>query len=119
MGEYDDFLLEQRVRFGGLLDAYASLLSERQRVACETLLEGDLSVPELGDALGMTRQGAHDLLRRSRDRLEEIERVLGLLELRERHEGLLAIIAKAESSLPQDFVEGLKDAGLLPAGKGE
>ena len=114
----DDFLLERRVRFGALFDAYATLLSEKQRGACEMLLEGDLSVVELGDALGMTRQGAHDLLRRSRDRLEEIEEALGLLDLRERHEALLDAIAE-EKSLSDDFIGKLENAGLLPAGKGE
>ena len=118
MRAYDDFLLERRVRFGALFDAYATLLSEKQRGACEMLLEGDLSVVELGEALGMTRQGAHDLLRRSRDRLEEIEGALGLLDLRERYETLLEMLAE-EKSLPGGFIDKLKDAGLLPAGKGE
>jgi len=115
----DDFLLERRVRFGALFDSYATLLSEKQRGACEMLLEGDLSIVELAEALSMTRQGAHDLLRRSRERLEEIENALGLLDLRERYDALQCAIMEAGAALPPGFAQGLKDAGLLPAGKGE
>lgn len=118
MDGYDDFLLlEERIRFGGLFDAYSSLLSGRQRTACEMLMEGDLSVAELGEALGVTRQGAHDLLKRSRERLEEIESNLRLLELRERHQALVDAISDAQMQLPGGFVDILRDAGLLQVGK--
>ncbi len=77
----DDLLLEQRVRFCALFDLYAPLLTERQRVTCEMMLRDDLSVSELGDELGVTRQGVHDLVRRTRGHLEKIEADLGLNQL--------------------------------------
>jgi predicted DNA-binding protein YlxM (UPF0122 family) len=107
----DEVLLEQRVRFGELFDLYSSLLTEKQRTACELVLRGDLSIAELGVELGMTRQGAHDLVKRSRDFLEELERSLGLREIRGKLESLVAIIAEAD--LPQEFMERV--SGLLGA----
>lgn len=99
----DDLLLEQRVRFGELFDLYSSLLTEKQRLSCELMLRGDLSIAELGEELGMTRQGAHDLIRRSRELLEEIERNLGLCELKERHKTLIALIEERRLELPPDL----------------
>lgn len=99
----DDFLLGRRVRFGELFDLYASLMTEKQRYACGLLLQGDLSLAELGEELGMTRQGAHDLIRRSRDILEEIERNLGLFAMKERHRALIGLIEANRSSLPPEL----------------
>jgi predicted DNA-binding protein YlxM (UPF0122 family) len=118
----DDMLLESRVRFGELFDAYSSLLTERQRTACELILSGDLSTAELAGELEMTRQGAHDLARRSREYLEEIERSLGMLALKSRYEALLNLIAENESSLPEGFlseVRSIAGSDGAPAGRGD
>jgi len=111
----DDILLEQRVCFGELFDLYSPLLTEKQRTACGLLLAGDLSVAEVGEELGMTRQGAYDLVRRSREALEEIEGHLRLREIKGRYEALSAAIRAAERDLPRDFFHSI--AGLL-AGEG-
>ena len=112
----DDVLLEQRVRFGEFFDLYSSLLTKRQRVACELLLRGDLSLAELAVELGMTRQGAHDLIKRSRDYMEEMERNLKLREIKWKLESLSSIII--ESDLPRSFLDRV--SGLLsPEGESE
>lgn len=101
----DELLLEQRVRFGELFDLYSSLLTEKQRSSCESMLRGDLSIAELAGELGMTRQGAHDLIRRSRELLEEIERNLGLFRIKERLRDLIGLIEDNRSKLPPDLTE--------------
>jgi predicted DNA-binding protein YlxM (UPF0122 family) len=108
----DDLLLEQRVRFGELYDIYSSLLTEKQRVACEFLLKGDLSIAELGEELGTTRQGAHDLVRRARDFLEGLERDLGLLGLRSRCEELREFARARGDCLPEELL--VMTEALLP-----
>jgi predicted DNA-binding protein YlxM (UPF0122 family) len=84
---------------------YSSLLTEKQRVACEMLLRGDLSVAELGEEMGTTRQGAHDLIRRSREFLDDIERELGLLRLTGLCSELESLIAENRHNLPAGFVQ--------------
>ena len=96
--------LVERVRFGELFDAYADILTEKQREVCGLILGGDLTIAELGEELGVSRQGAHDLVRRSRDRLEEIEGALGLLELRKNYETLLGLILENASALPDELL---------------
>ncbi|MDR3255916.1 MAG: DNA-binding protein [Synergistaceae bacterium] len=105
----DDILLEQRVRFGELFDIYSSLLTERQRAVCGLLLEDDLSLAEAGEALGMTRQGAHDLVRRSRENLDAIERDLGLHGLMRRCGELSLFVRESGVSLPGEFVDRVEN----------
>ena len=105
----DDQLLEQRVHFCALFDLYSSLLTGKQRAACELFLQGDLSTGELGTELGMSRQGAYDLIRRSRDSLYEIERELGLLALKECHETLICMIMESRSDMPEALMKKIDD----------
>ncbi|MDR1132665.1 MAG: DNA-binding protein [Synergistaceae bacterium] len=100
-----DAVLFERVRFGELLDAYSDILTKKQRDVCAALLLGDLTAAEIGSSMGTTRQGAYDLLKRSRDRLEEIERCLGLVKLRKSHDALLAAIREEKAVLPRRFME--------------
>ena len=97
--------LVERVHFGELFDAYADILTEKQREVCDLLLGGDLTVAELAVELDVSRQGAHDLVHRSRERLEEIEDALGLLELRKRYETLVGLIRDNAPALPDEFME--------------
>jgi len=108
--------LVERVHFGELFDAYADILTEKQREICELLLGGDLTVAELAIELEVSRQGAHDLVRRSRERLDEIEDALGLLKLRKRYEALVGVIRDNASALPDEFMERVsKYTGRLNA----
>ena len=97
--------LVERVHFGELFDAYSDILTEKQREVCDLLLGGDLTVAELAVELEVSRQGAHDLVHRSRERLEEIEDALGLLELRKRYETLVELIRDNASTLPDEFMD--------------
>jgi predicted DNA-binding protein YlxM (UPF0122 family) len=105
--ELDAVLLE-RVRFGELFDAYSPILTEKQREVCELLLEEDLSVAELGEALGTSRQGAYDIARRSLERLDDIERSLGLLKLRRMHDSLVSLIKENRDILPGEFLDSVR-----------
>jgi predicted DNA-binding protein YlxM (UPF0122 family) len=100
-----DAILLERVRFGKLFDVYSPILTEKQREACGLLLGEDLSASELGEELGMSRQGAFDLAKRSLERLGEIESALGLLELIETHKSLLSLIEANAHNLPGEFVD--------------
>jgi predicted DNA-binding protein YlxM (UPF0122 family) len=103
-----DVVLKNRVHFGELFDAYSTMLTEKQSALCDLLLGQDLSIAELGLELGMTRQGAYDLLKRSRERLEEIESSLGLLKLREAYESLARLINDNAPVLPEEFMNKVK-----------
>ena len=67
-------VLERRIRVSRLYDLYGPLLTERQLRELD-----DLSLSEISDELSISRQGVSDQLSRVRERLEEIESLLGML----------------------------------------
>jgi predicted DNA-binding protein YlxM (UPF0122 family) len=112
-GEFcDEALLEQRVRFCELFDVYAPILTARQRAVCELMLRDDLSASELADELGVTRQGVHDLVRRTREHLEKIERELGLKKLLDDRDELARIVKRHEGALPREFLDEIMNLNL-------
>src|SRR5699024_6509185 len=62
-----------------LFDFYGKLLSERQYTSIELYYIYDLSLAEIGDELGISRQGVYDTLKRAEQNLYEYENVLGLV----------------------------------------
>lgn len=62
-----------------LFDYYADLLSQKQRTCFDLYYNQDLSLSEIADELGITRQGVHESLTRAERALESYERTLGCI----------------------------------------
>ena len=73
-----------------LFDFYGELLTEKQRTYCELSCNQDLSLAEIADLCGISRQGVHDALSHAEASLRGFEKALGCAErdalLRERVE---------------------------------
>ncbi len=63
-----------------LFDFYGELLTEHQRRVYEDALYNDLSLGEIAQEQGISRQGVHDLIRRCDRILQEYESKLHLVE---------------------------------------
>lgn len=61
-----------------LYDFYGGLLSARQRELCEYCYNDDLSLTEIAENTGITRQGVRDGLKKAEAILCEAEEKLGL-----------------------------------------
>ena len=72
--------MEQIVEQGILYDFYGELLTEHQRRLYEDAVYNDLSLREIADENGISRQGVHNLLRRCDKILEGYEEKLHLVE---------------------------------------
>jgi predicted DNA-binding protein YlxM (UPF0122 family) len=59
-------MLSEKITLGYLHSLYGPLLTERQQRVLDWYVNQDFSLAEIGEQLGISRQGAHDLLRRSR-----------------------------------------------------
>ena len=57
-----------------LLDVYGSFLSEKQRNIAGHYYNDDLSLSEIAENEGITRQGVNDLIRRTEAQLREWEK---------------------------------------------
>ena len=67
-------------RYTLLYDFYGELLTDKQRQIYEAVRFGDLSLSEASELFGVSRQGIHDMVRRTEEALDEYEARLGLLE---------------------------------------
>jgi hypothetical protein len=72
--------MEKIVEQGLLYDFYGALLTEHQRQIYEDAVYNDMSLSELADVYGISRQGVHDLLKRCDKALLTYESKLHLVE---------------------------------------
>ena len=63
-----------------LYDFYGDLLTEHQRQVYEAVVFNDMSLGEIAQEQGITRQGVHDLIKRCDKILAEYEAKLHLVE---------------------------------------
>ncbi|MBQ7868116.1 MAG: helix-turn-helix domain-containing protein [Clostridia bacterium] len=69
--------LEQSVEIGTLCAFYGGLLTDRQLDALRLHYEEDLSLGEIAEELGVSRQNVHELITRSVQKLRRYEQALG------------------------------------------
>lgn len=98
-----------------LLDFYGELLTEKQRRTCDLHWNEDLSLAEIAQAEGLSRQGVWDLLRRAETSLQSYEAKTGLVRrFLERREEIAAIREELSGLLPdsdrsRDILARLED----------
>ena len=63
-----------------LMDFYGNLLPEKQLDMLEQYYQEDLSLSEIAENSGITRQGVHDSIKRASLELKSYEEKLGLLK---------------------------------------
>ena len=88
--------MEKHVRIGWLLDFYGGLLTGRQREMLSSYYNEDLSLAEIAQDEGISRQAVHDALRRGETALEGFESRLGLLS---RHLALGEVLTRGQRLL--------------------
>ena len=72
--------LEKLEYKGMLYDFYGELLTQHQKGIYEDAVLNDLSLGEIADERGISRQGVHDLIKRCDKTLNEYENKLHLVE---------------------------------------
>ena len=75
-----------------LLDFYGDMLTEKQRDMVDYYYNDDLSLSEIAENEGITRQGVRDAIKRAETQLFDMEKKLGVAERAKRtKDSLLAI----------------------------
>ena len=62
-----------------LLDFYGELLSERKQSVLALYYNEDFSLAEIAEEIGISRQGARDLIKKAEEELRHLEEKLGLV----------------------------------------
>lgn len=84
--------MEKIIERNILFDFYGELLTEHQKSIYEDAVYSDLSLSELSEEYGITRQGVHDLLKRCDKILMGYENKLHLIEKFDKVKNLTAKI---------------------------
>lgn len=71
--------MDATVEWSLLLDFYGELLTPRQRELCDLSFNQDLSLSEIAENTGISRQAVHDALHRAEAALMEFERRIGCI----------------------------------------
>lgn len=73
-------MFEKDMKISFLLDFYGEVLSERKRTVLECYYNDDLSLSEIAQDIGISRQGVRDLIKKAEEELHFYEEKLGLAE---------------------------------------
>ena len=82
-----------------LMDMYRDLLTDKQNQYLSLYFEEDLSLSEVADDLGVSKNAVYDNIKRAVKSLERYEEKLGLLA---KHKERLALIDKIEKEEKKD-----------------
>ena len=79
--------VQKNLEISLLLDFYGDLLTEKQREVTEMYYNDDMSLSEIAEIVGITRQGVRDAIKRSEQVMTEFESKVGFcakyLQIRE------------------------------------
>lgn len=99
-----------------LFDFYGELLTEKQRMYFDWHYNEDLSLAEIAQSEGISRQGVWDIIRRSEESLRRIEEKTGLIarltaqrEAAARAETLLSELTPLTEGRARELTEALSD----------
>ncbi len=106
----DAELINKANRINLLIDFYGSLLTEKQLTILRLQFFEDLSLSEIAEPLGISRQAVNDHIRRAIEMLEEYESKLRLLE---KHDKRMAIYKEMTQCLQHQVMNEPLVANML------
>ena len=71
-------MFEKKLKIACLLDFYGDVLSERKQEVLSLYYNEDLSLAEIAEEIGISRQGVRDLIKKAEEELLFLEEKLGL-----------------------------------------
>ena len=74
-------MFEKNLKFALLTDYYGELLDEHTRAVMRAYYDDDLSLSEIAEGLGISRQGVRHVVKKGEEQLEFYEEKLGLAKL--------------------------------------
>lgn len=107
--------MAKELKFVMLLDCYGDLLTDHQRSVMELYYCEDLSLAEIGEPLGITRQAVMGLIKRTEAILLKYEEKLGFAE---RLEKMRQCFGQIEKSAEKITDNALKNEITREVGRG-
>lgn len=101
--------MDKSIKFSMLLEIYGNLLTEKQSDTVDLYYNQNLSLSEIADEIGVTRQAVRKSLIEAEKNLQEYENKLGFLERQvQRKNKIDKILEIIEDENLQKMIEELK-----------
>ena len=95
----------KNLEFSALLDVYGRFLSQKQRSLTEHYYNEDLSLSEIAENEGITRQGVSDNIRRAENKMLSWEKDCGFCESFLRLKELVETAEKGDKKAIKEILE--------------
>ncbi len=99
--KWGDCIMSKDLNIALLYDFYGEMLTQKQAEAIDLYYNEDLSLAEIAEPLGISRQGARDNIKRGEKQLFELEEKLGLVKRFMKIEDKLDDVLKLLASMRQ------------------
>ncbi len=87
-------MFEKNLKMACLLDFYGEILSERKQTVLSMYYNDDMSLAEIADEVGISRQGVRELIKKAEEELTFFEEKLGLFKTFRKAQEHLANLTK-------------------------
>ena len=95
--------MDKKVEVSILCQIYGKLLTEKQYNFIDDYYNNDLSLSEIADNYGITRQAARDNIKKGENKLFEYEEKLGIMKMTLRNEKKIQDILSQIAAIQTDY----------------
>jgi len=95
--------IRDRVKIASLLSEYGALLTDRQRGMLSMYVEMDMSLLEIAEEYGVTRQAVLDAVRHGADSLQRYEDAVGKVALKRSAVAALDAVSAEDDALREQL----------------
>ena len=99
-----------KVTMSLLLDQYGELLTEKQRDCFDLYCNQDLTLAEIAELMGTSRQGVHDAVTRAEAQLLRYEEVTHCLATQKQTAEIAATLERLANDLPAEHGDAVRKA---------
>jgi predicted DNA-binding protein YlxM (UPF0122 family) len=93
-----------------LLDFYGELLTEKQRECFDLYCNQDLTLAEIAELMGTSRQGVHDAVTRAESQLLKYEELTHCLANERRTAEIASTLERLANDLPAEYGDAVRKA---------
>lgn len=97
--------MNKDLRYNELFDVYGKLLTEKQREIFSSYFDYDLSLSEIAESQGTTRQNVYDAVRKVKEKLDEYEKILRLASKNSAIAEIAEEVGKTDKGLADRIME--------------
>ena len=99
------FMFEKNLKLAYLLDFYGDVLDEHTRAVMKAYYDDDLSLSEIAEGVGISRQGVRHVIKKGEEQLTFLEDSLGLADHYEELEEAVELIEGIKSAIAGDKID--------------